>query len=351
LDEAEEALSAAVAAAQQGGSPFGFALASCFRSNVRSRQGQLAEAAADARTALDATEHHGNPLAVAFLADALIEQGELSAAEEALAEAGMLGDLPENMLFQPPLYTRGELRIAQGRLSEGVADLKEAGRRAVEAGRTTPAFRPWRSTAAVALARLEQVGEAQELVAEERELAASFGGPRSKGIALRADGLLSTGEQGVRLLTEAVEVLERAQSRLELARAQIDLGAAKRRLGAKTEARTHLLPGLEAAHRCGARPLAERARTELKAAGARPRKPIRTGVEALTPSERRVAQMAADGLTNREIALALFVTPKTVEWHLAQTFRKLNLSSRTQLGGVLAQASGEMSSAQVLLGA
>jgi DNA-binding CsgD family transcriptional regulator len=351
LDEAEEALSAAVLEAQQSGSPFGFALASCFRSNVRCLQGQLAEAAADARTALDATEHHGNPLAVAFLADALIEQGQLAPAEDALAEAGMLGDLPENMLFNPPMYSRAELRIAQGRLSEGVADLKDAGRRAVEARRRTPAFRPWRSTTALVLARLEQVAEAKRLIDEERELAARFGAPRPRGIALRAAGLLSGGEEGVAFLTEAVEVLQGSQSRLELARAQIDLGAAKRRLGNKTEARVHLLPGLEGADRCGAKPLAERARTELKAAGARPRKPVRTGVEALTPSERRVAQMAADGLTNREIALALFVTPKTVEWHLAQTFRKLGLSSRTQLGRVLPHGRGEVPSAQVPLGA
>jgi DNA-binding CsgD family transcriptional regulator len=347
LDEAEAALSAAIHNAQEAGSPFGFALASCFRSNVRYRQGQLAEAAADADTALNATEHRGHPLAVAFLADALVEQGQLGEADKAFAEAGMLGDLPENMLFQPALYSRGELRIAQGQLSDGVDDLLEGGRRAIEAGRTTPAFRPWRSTAALALARMDRVDEANPLVAEELALARRFGAPRSLGIALRAAGLMGGRERAVELLTEAVEALEGSQSRLELARALVDLGAAKRRLGDKTEARTHLLPGLEAAQSCGATPLVERARTELKAAGARPRKPLRTGVDALTPSERRVAQMAADGLTNREIALALFVTPKTVEWHLAQTFRKLDVSSRTQLAGVLFRAADDASAARV----
>jgi DNA-binding CsgD family transcriptional regulator len=351
LDEAEEALSAAILNAQQTGSPFGFALASCFRCNVRYRQGQLAEAAADADTALDATEHRGHPLALAYLTDALVEQGQLSAAEKILSEARMLGEVPENMMFQPLLYSRGELRIAQGRLREGVEDMLEGGRRAIKAGRTTPAYRPWRSTAALVLARLDQVDEAHELLAEELALARRFGAPRPLGIALRAAGLLRRGEHGIALLAEATEVLEGSQSHLELARAQIELGAAKRRLGDKAEARTHLLPGLEAAHRCGARPLAERAQTELKAAGARPRKPLRTGVEALTPSERRVAQMAADRLTNREIALALFVTPKTVEWHLAQTFRKLGISSRTQLAGVLSHAIDERLSAHAPVGA
>jgi DNA-binding CsgD family transcriptional regulator/tetratricopeptide (TPR) repeat protein len=347
LGEAEEALGAAIVNGQQTGSPFGFALASCFRSNVRYRQGHLAEAAADANTALDATEHRGHPLAVAFLADALVEQGQLSEAERALAEAGMLGDLPEIMSFQPPLYSRGELRIAQGRLQEGVYDLLEAGRRAEVAGRATPAFRAWRSAAALALARLDRADEADSLVAEELELARRFGAPRALGTALRAAGLLSGGEQGVRLLAEAVDVLQGSQSRLELAHALVDLGAAKRRMGQKTEARTHLRPGLEIAHGCGAGPLAERAATELRAAGARPRSPLRTGVEALTPSERRVAQMAAQGLTNREIAMALFVTPKTVEWHLAQTFRKLDLSSRRQLAGVFSHTTDDAAAAHV----
>jgi DNA-binding CsgD family transcriptional regulator len=347
LDEAEEALGGAIVNAQQAGSPFGFALASCFRSNVRYRQGQLAEAAADADTALEATEHRRHPLAVAFLADALVEQGKLSEAYRAFAEADMLGDLHANMLFQPALYSRGELRIAQGNLSDGVKDLLEGGRRAKEAGRTTPAFRPWRSAAALALARLERVDEADALITEELELARRFGAPRCLGIALRAAGLRSGGERGVELLTEAVEVLEDSQSHLEFARTLIELGAAKRRLGRKAEARSHLLPGLEAAQRCGATALTDRARTELKAAGGRPRNPLRTGVDALTPSERRVAQMAADNLTNREIALALFVTPKTVEWHLARSFQKLGVKARTQLAGKLASAAEEASAAAV----
>jgi DNA-binding NarL/FixJ family response regulator len=81
--------------------------------------------------------------------------------------------------------------------------------------------------------------------------------------------------------------------------------------------------------------LAERARTELLAAGARPRRIMRSGLEALTPSERRVAELAASGRTNRQIAQALFVTVKTVEHQLGATYGKLGIDSRAQLAAAL----------------
>jgi DNA-binding NarL/FixJ family response regulator len=83
--------------------------------------------------------------------------------------------------------------------------------------------------------------------------------------------------------------------------------------------------------------LAARAETELLATGARPRRIALSGLESLTPSERRVAQMAAEGPTNREIAQALFVTPKTVQVHLSSVYRKLGIRSRTQLPDALAE--------------
>ncbi len=109
-----------------------------------------------------------------------------------------------------------------------------------------------------------------------------------------------------------------------------------RRNNRRADAREPLRQGLELARSCGAKPLAERAHTELVATGARPRRLVFSGVEALTPSERRVATMAAEGMTNREIAQALFVTPRTVEVHLSSTYRKLGISSRTQLPDALA---------------
>ena len=89
--------------------------------------------------------------------------------------------------------------------------------------------------------------------------------------------------------------------------------------------------------RCHATPLAERAETELRIAGARPRRPQLSGIDALTTNERRVAAMAADGRSNREIAQALYVSHKTVEKHLTAAFRKLGVSARDDLPAALAK--------------
>jgi DNA-binding NarL/FixJ family response regulator len=150
-------------------------------------------------------------------------------------------------------------------------------------------------------------------------------------------GLLEGGESGLTLLREAVDVLEDSPALLERARALTELGAALRRANQRTEARAPLRRGLELAHGCGAKPLADRAHTELLATGARPRRLVLSGLEALTPSERRVAAMAAGGMPNRDIAQALFVTPRTVEVHLSSTYRKLGISSRSQLPHALAE--------------
>jgi DNA-binding NarL/FixJ family response regulator len=149
-------------------------------------------------------------------------------------------------------------------------------------------------------------------------------------------GLVEGGAAGMGLLREAVAVLAGSEARLEHARALVDLGAALRRANHRTEARERLREGVDLARRLGAFGLAERANEEIAATGARPRKVIRTGLDALTASERRVGQLAADGMSNKEIAQALFVTIKTVEVHLSHAYRKLGISSRAQLGKALA---------------
>ena len=126
--------------------------------------------------------------------------------------------------------------------------------------------------------------------------------------------------------------------RLEHARALVDLGAALRRANRRAEARETLQEGLRLAERCAADPLAELARTELLAAGGRTSDPTGTGVERLTVSELRVAELAAEGRSNPEIAQTLFVTRKTVETHLGHVYRKLDVSGRGDLAQALARS-------------
>ena len=119
------------------------------------------------------------------------------------------------------------------------------------------------------------------------------------------------------------------------AEAYVDLGAAMRVDGQAVSAREILREGMELAHRCGATPLADRAEEELRAAGGRPRRRAGIGADALTASERRVAELAAGGASNKEIAQSLFVTLRTVELHLSNAYGKLQIRSRRELAAAL----------------
>lgn len=155
------------------------------------------------------------------------------------------------------------------------------------------------------------------------------------GVALRAAGIAHGGEQGLALLRDAVAVLASSTAPLEHARALTDLGAALRRAGRRAEAREHLRTGLHLAHQLGGLRVADHAREELTIAGGRPRRDALKGRDALTASELRVAQLAAEGRTNREIAEHLFITLRTVEAHLTSTYGKLDITSRHQLTDAL----------------
>jgi DNA-binding CsgD family transcriptional regulator len=229
------------------------------------------------------------------------------------------------------LESRGRLRVAKGRLREGLDDLGEAGARWERLRCDRSPISRWREDAALALARLGETNEARRLAVEQLEVARATGLPRTVGAATRVAGAVAPRADGIPLLREAAGLLAQAPAPVELARALVDLGAALRREGRRVEARDHLRQGLELAHRAGATPLATRAREELLAAGGRPRKPVFTGVEALTASELRVARLAAEGQTNRQIAEGLFVTQRTVETHLRHVFQKLDIAGREQL--------------------
>jgi DNA-binding CsgD family transcriptional regulator len=234
---------------------------------------------------------------------------------------------------------RGRLRLAQSRAADALADFQTCGAlfdadvwgmQICETG-----YVHARSGAALALLRLGQGERARELADAELADVRVFGAPRALGIALRAAGLARGAKQGLALLGESVATLDDSPALLERAHSLAEFGAALRRSGERAAARDPLARALELATRCGARPLAVRARDELKAAGARPRREWRTGVEALTPSELRVARLAAEGRSNRQIAYELYVTIKAIEGHLARAYAKLGIEDRGQLPGVL----------------
>jgi DNA-binding CsgD family transcriptional regulator len=213
-----------------------------------------------------------------------------------------------------------------------------AGRHHGALGIVNPAVLPWRSEAALAAHRLGDVDCAHALVDEELALAERFGGPRPIGVARRAAGLLARGEAAVELLRSAGEMLGGCGARVEHARALTGLGAAVRRAGRPGEARTILREAATLAEDVDAVRIAEQARAELRAAGARASTRAANPGDRLTAGERRVAELAAAGQTNRQIANTLFITVKAVEWHLSNAYRRLDISGRAQLGQALAAA-------------
>ncbi|HEX3267816.1 MAG TPA: AAA family ATPase [Gaiellaceae bacterium] len=304
------------------------------------RRGDLCAAEGDTRTALAATELPAPPmyrvLNGGVLVKTLVDRGELDAAETVLAPLEFeteSGSLTAEVLR----LARGRLRVEQGRVAEGLEDLLAVGAHLTQALVTCPGYLPWRSEAALAHLALGERAEAQRLADDELELARAFGAPRALGVAMRAAGVVAGGERGAALLRQAIDALERGDAMSDRARALADLGALLRRRNRRTEARGFLREALDAAYRTGARPLAEQTETELRATGARPRRVVLTGLDSLTASERRVAELASQGLTNREIAQSLFVTSRTVEGHLTSVFRKLQLDSRNELPAVLAE--------------
>jgi DNA-binding CsgD family transcriptional regulator len=201
----------------------------------------------------------------------------------------------------------------------------------------------WVFTATLGLTALGRQDEARALATRELAAATAFGAPRRYGLALSACGLLDPGPRGLEHLSEAVGLLERTSARLDHARAIVNLGVGLRCRGERDEARTVLARGLDIAHGCGAFALADRARAELVAAGARPRRKALSGPSALTPAELRTARMATEGLSNREIAQALFVSAKTVETHLSHAYAKLRIERRAELSAALAGATNSRS--------
>jgi DNA-binding CsgD family transcriptional regulator len=185
---------------------------------------------------------------------------------------------------------------------------------------------------AIAGRREEAVERARELVA----LAHRTGGVIGLGIFQLALGRL-TGDLDE--LERALRILAASPYRWHQARAELDLGTALRRARERVRAREHLRAALDYAEREGVRHFAARARDELRLAGARPRRALLTGAESLTPAEARIARIAAEGRSNKEIAQALFLTIKTVEMNLVRAYRKLDISSRRDLPAALAQGS------------
>jgi DNA-binding CsgD family transcriptional regulator len=339
LERALEICDAALDAGCDESAQSAHAMLACARSWALYEQGRVGEA----RVAMDATLERApsrgelpSPGAVALLARCSIEAGRPQHAESVVAAIERHGSR-DPVGWASILDVRAQLRLTQHRAHEALQDALHAG---AVLGEQLPDASPgsiaWRSRAALAHLALGEPRQARELVERELEHARSLGVTRIVIRDLRILGLALGGKpHGIKVLGEAVALGRSHPGRLEQVRALIDYGAALRRANRRAQAREPLRLGLDLSHRGGAALLESRARSELIAAGGRPRRPTLVGVDSLTTSQRRVAELAAAGFTNRQIAGALFVTPKTVEFHLRSIYSKLNVTSRDRLAKAL----------------
>ncbi|RSM83033.1 LuxR family transcriptional regulator [Amycolatopsis sp. WAC 01375] len=238
------------------------------------------------------------------------------------------------------LYARGRLRAATGEPELGYEDLRGCGRRLEHHGMRFPGFAPWRAHAARTALALGRTDAAARLAEEDLDAAERWGAPRILGGALTTAGLVrddGLGEEAERLLTKAVDVLGGSTAKLALAEALTELGVLQARHGQAEKAVGTLRPAVRSSKHCGARPLERRATEALRNA----RTSLATAKDnehGLTKQEYRVALMAAQGLTNREIAEALHLTRRTVELHLSGAYRKLEITGRPELSSALGRS-------------
>jgi DNA-binding CsgD family transcriptional regulator len=328
----------AIAIARARGSVNGFATASLNRTYPLRHVGRIPDAIADAQQAIDARRFGWQLFlcsAYAQLAHALLDSGDVSEAGAVLRgfEADDYEDAPEFGLF---LEARGRWQLLSERPEEAAADLDEAGSRLQGSLiLSQPAISMWPHYFVRATIASGQEERADGVAASFLERARRWGAPRALSAALRTSALLQPGDAGIELLREAVGHAENSEAKVEAATAQVALGRALSEDGHKAEARDWLRRGIHQARQHGALLLAAQALRLISDAGGRPRRLALTGVESLTPSELRVAQMVASGQSNREVAEGLFVTVKAVEAHLGKVYRKLGISKRSELAGVL----------------
>jgi DNA-binding CsgD family transcriptional regulator len=339
--EVTAAIDEALANAHQHGSLFAISGLHMWQGGAHLRRGELDEA----ETVLPQAQSEFNLWSFGagaglylngFRAIVQLERGDLAAARASLAA---VAEHPDDASDGTRFYDNAMLAVSavEGIAPERLLELADA--HATRHARVlNPAHNPWREYKIRALAKLGRREEALELAEENLKLARHWGAPGTLGAAVRAMARVSEPSETLPYLEEAAAVLEGSTARLEQAKALTALGRALRAARRPTEAREPLQRAIELAEACGSDRVREIARAELAASGAKPRRTAISGVASLTPSEERVARLAAEGMTNREVAQELFVTPKTVEVHLSNAYRKLEIRSRRQLAGALTPA-------------
>ncbi|MEO3861911.1 AAA family ATPase [Acrocarpospora sp. B8E8] len=339
VEEAVQAMDPIIARATEHGDDWVWMMALSTRSRILGDAGELDAALADATRAVELADERswskGVSASRAALAAVLVQRGDIDQAASVLRRLPAL-DVTESFLDYPwVLMTRSHLAASRGDLEGALSALTACGALLADAGVRNPKFMPWWLDAACVLADLGRRNEAEEFVEHGERLAADWGDASGRGFALLARGAITEGSEGVDLLAESAETLAGTSARWYRVRAESLLGEALLRRHDREGARRHFRQAVYLSVRCGFSALAARARDRLVAAGGWMNQGVGGVKDVLTTGERRVAELAAAGATNREIAHALRLAVRTVEIHLTSVFRKLDVSGRTDLGRAL----------------
>ena len=308
------------------------------RSFIHLFRGELAAASAlieEARVAIEVTKAGLTPWgAVALVALRGREQEASSTLDEAAADAIRRG---EGISLTVIAWARALLCNATGAYSKALAHAREA----VDCP-TNSAAAAWGMAELVeAAVRLGRPAEAGEARARFAAIAQAAGTDWALGVDARLHALLSSGATAEDSYREALDRLERCQVRVDLVRAHLLYGEWLRRENRRVDARAQLRVAYDEFTSIGMEAFADRAGRELQATGATVRKRTAESRDDLTPHERQIAELARDGLSNADIGARLFLSGRTVEWHLRHVFAKLGIRSRRELASVLGSSDSE----------
>ncbi|MFE6399667.1 helix-turn-helix transcriptional regulator [Streptomyces alboflavus] len=305
----------------------------------RFHQGDLpgARTAADEALRLLPDPHPYGALVASAVLLPLVESGRTQDARR-IADDPRWRTVPENWLWPHFLAARAQLGAAEGHIHAALHDLEQCGRLLARYAGDNPGRIAWRSQAAQLHRQQGRPQEAQRLSDEELALARRWGAPITLAKSLRAAALADARSDAPELLEESVLLLEDAGCGLELVRSLIAQGTVLHAAGRTESAREILRRALGLAQAGSAQRAAQEAYHKLLATGARPRRYSQVGPRALTAGQRRVVELAVQGLSNEDIAGRLYVTQRTVEFHLTNAYRKLGISGRTDLARTLRSA-------------
>lgn len=343
LEKVEAVLRGVRGRVRQAGAPVDFVVLSAASAQAAWRMGDLVRSGADAAAGLEALGlADAGPQADAMRAVltrqailVALERSDLEAATELLA-AHDRHDPDPTVPVERLREGRAALALARDDAHEALAEATAFGEAESRAGAEHPAA-AWRVLAAKAALRLGDVDQARTLAGEQLAVAKRWGAPPEVATALCLVARVGEAADRVGYLEAALALLEGSPARLVLASTLCDFGDALRVDGRRSDAREPLRRAADLAEAAGATALRTRALDSLAALGDRPRKLMFSGVESLTAGERRVAELAAVGRTNRDIAQELFITPKTVENHLGRAYGKLGITGRRELAGAIGE--------------